>query len=107
MVGRTLEPARREIDAAGAAAFGESRGEQHMVDAQAEIALEAVDDPIVPPRERLFRLLEKPESVLQSDVQYRLQRCALRHAEEHLALPLLRIEYILVFRRDVEVAHHR
>ena len=57
--------AGRNVDDAGVTAPGQICGQQNVIDAQAEIALEAIH-PIVPPAEGLRRLIEQPERIDQT-----------------------------------------
>src|SRR5450759_3727214 len=74
-----------------------------MIDAQAEIAPEAVHA-VIPPAEALLRLVEKAKAVLEPQSHKGTKRGTLRFAAQHLAFPRLRVVHVSVFGRDVVIA---
>ncbi len=74
-----------------------------MVDAQAEVLLEA-EHAVIPPREGLFRLREETEAVGQAEAEQALEGSAFRLGTEDLAGPALRVVHIAVVGGDVVVA---
>src|SRR5712691_2756522 len=105
MIGRPFKPARGDVDRARAAARRQLGPEQHVIDAQAQVALESVHA-VVPPSERLLRLGKHPEAVLQSQAEETAEGFALAWTAQHLSFPGLGVVDILVGGRDVVVAEH-
>src|SRR3990172_2699137 len=73
-----------------------------MVDAQSQVALEAVHA-VVPPTERFLGLIEQTEAVLEPELDQRPEDGPLRLAEQHLSFPGLWIMNVALLRRDVVV----
>ena len=103
MVGGAFELAHFALDAGGSAACGERLRQQHVVDAQAEIALEAAHA-VVPPREALLRLREAAEAVDEAQVEQAPEGGALGVGTEDLAGPGGGVVHVAVFGSDVVVA---
>src|SRR5574343_876798 len=106
VVGRPFQLARRAVDAGGAAFLGQRRRQQHVVDAQAEVLLEA-EHPVIPPREGLFRLLEQPEAVGQAEADEALEGGAFGFRAEDAAGPGGRSMHVAVVGCGVVVAAQR
>src|SRR5690349_7546609 len=102
VVRRALEPAWRRIYLKGRAFVRERRGQQHVVDAQAEVAAKRAHA-VVPPGEGLRRPREQREGILQAGVEQGAKRRALGLRAQHLAVPRDRVVHVGVGWSDVVV----
>src|SRR3954464_5416423 len=100
MIGRPLERARSLIDRARNALAEKCRRKQNLVDAQPPAALKC-RQPVVPPGELFFRLLEEPEGIDESAGQHLPESGALGLRDMDLSQPALRIMHIAILRSDV------
>jgi hypothetical protein len=106
VVGGLLPLAGVAVDAARRATRRERRRQQHVVDAQA-VVLRKRELPVVPPRERLRRLLEQAKAVDQAGGEQRAERRALGFRHQHLPGPQRRVVHVTVVGCHIEVAEHR
>jgi hypothetical protein len=104
MIGGALKPARFFIDVAGRRSLRDSVRHQQQVDAQSAIAPET-GSAIVPPAKCRLRLIEQPETVAKPQIEESLQCCTFCIAAKYFPGPLLRVMYITIIGRDVEVAY--
>lgn len=68
MIRRAFAFAHLAVDPGGGALCSQDVGQQHMIDAQPQILLEA-EHPVIPPGEAFFGLLEQPETVFEAQRQ--------------------------------------
>src|SRR5262249_20700894 len=60
--------------------------------------------PVVPPAERLLRLLEQTEAVFEAKPDPIPENCALGLGAHHLSAPEVRIVDVALLRRNIEVS---
>src|SRR5258706_3262048 len=95
MVRWTLQSPRLDVDRRCATTQGELGADQDMVDAQAEVAFEAVHS-VVPPGERFLPLGKHPEAVFQSQSKELPKGFPFPGAAEDLTFPQLRVVTVLI-----------
>src|SRR5258706_14867989 len=95
MVRWTLQSPRLDVDRRCATTQGELGADQDMVDAQAEVAFEAVHS-VVPPGERFLPLGKHPEAVFQSQSKELPKGFPFPGAAQDLTFPQLRVVNVLI-----------
>src|SRR3990172_11221601 len=102
MIGRSLPPARRNVDTTVRAVRCGLCVDQHQIYAQPHIAPER-PGPVIPPRVNLGWLFEEAKTVAQTQSQQRPETLSFRLAYQHLPFPKGGVVNIPILKGNVEI----
>ena len=105
MIRWTFPCTRFLVHIARSATLGHCRAGQYQVNTQTCIAAKS-GGTIIPPAEHVFRLLEFPKNVAETEFKDGIERITFLRAAQNRIAPLFRIVDIRVGRGDIEVAQH-
>lgn len=105
MIRGPLKTARLHINTACATRFHQFRSDQNVIDTQTKMPTKSIH-PVIPPAKALLRLIETPESILETQRQPLLKCLALRRAAQNFLIPGHWIMHITVLWCNIEVTHY-